>query len=105
MKYRPQLYLGDSVNPARVIGIQKKIEQHPFRAGVVLIVLSVNDSDQLDIIDTKVLSQPCYRDWDRSVVGMAGNREEALELVRQMTEECFKSRGDCALKEYLAWEE
>lgn len=105
MRYRPQLYLGDSIDPARVIGIRKKLEEHPLFAGVVLIVLSANEHDQLDILDAKLFSQPVYRESDRSVVGIARDRKEAFELVRQITEECFRDRGDCALKEYLAWEE
>ncbi|MGN0424550.1 MAG: hypothetical protein ACI4FY_04465 [Acetatifactor sp.] len=105
MRYRPWLYIGDSIDPMKVIGIKKKLEENPFFAGVVLIVLSANDYDQLDIIDAKELAQPYYRKSELSVVGIAGDRDEALELVRQMVVECLRDRGDCALKEYLAWEE
>ena len=105
MRYRPWLYIGDSIDPMKVIGIRKKLEENPFFAGVVLIVLSANDYDQLDIIDARKLAQPFFRKSELSVVGIARDRDEALELVRQMAAECLSDRGDCALKEYLSWEE
>ena len=105
MRFRPWLYLGDSIDPMREKKIRKQLDKDPGAAGVVLIALSANDYDQLDIIDARELAQPFFRKSELSVVGIARDRDEALELVRQMAAECLSDRGDCALKEYLSWEE
>lgn len=105
MRFRPWLYLGDSIDPMREKKIRKQLDKDPGAAGVVLIALSANDYDQLDILKSKELARLTFLRSELSVVGIAGDREEALELVRQMAAECLTDRGDCALKEYLAWEE
>lgn len=101
LKYHPRLYLGDGVNVKKLDKIKKKLENKPFFSGIFLIALSRNSSDQLEIYDAKQLVQSYYKKNPPYVVGLAGDYEEAVALVVQMTEECLKSRGDCRLKEYL----
>lgn len=105
MKYRPNLYLSDSIEPTKVISIKKKLEENPLFSKVVLITLSKNDSDQLDIFEAKLLIQPVFRDTERFVVGITKNKEEAVQIIEKIVRECLESRGDCNLKEFLAWEE
>ena len=81
--------------------IKKKLENKPLFSGVFLVTLSRNSSDQLEIYDAKQLVQSYYKKNPPYVVGLAGNYDEAVALVMQMTEECLRNRGDCRLKEYL----
>lgn len=99
--YRPKLYLGDSINEKKLDKIMKKVKNKPLFSGVYLIAISRNASDQLDIFDAKQLVQSYYKKNSPYVVGIAGNHEEAVELVERIVRECLESRGDCALKEYL----
>lgn len=101
LRYHPKLYLGDSVNVKKLDKIKKKLENKPLFSGVFLITLSRNPSDQLEIYDAKQLVQSYYKKNPPYVVGLAGNHEEAVDLIVQMTEECLINRGDCRLKEYL----
>ncbi len=101
LKYHPRLYLGDSINVNKLDKIKKRLESRPLFSGVFLIAMSRNSSDQLDIYEAKQLVQGYYKKNPPYVVGLAGNYEEALTLVVQMTEECLVHRGDCCLKEYL----
>lgn len=101
LTYRPDLYLGDSINEDKLDKIIKKLERNPLFSGVFLITVSRNASDQLDIFDAKQLVQSYYKKNPPYVVGIAGSHDEAVELVERLVQECLKARGDCALKEYL----
>ncbi len=99
--YHPRLYLGESINTKKLDKMKRKLEGKPLLTGVVLITLSKNPSDQLDIFEARQLAQRYYQKNPLYVVGIAGSREEAVGLVEQMVKECLRERGDCALKEYL----
>lgn len=101
LTYRPDLYLGDSINENKLDKIIKKLEKKPVFSGVFLITVSRNASDQLDIFDARQLAQSYYKKHPPYVVGIAGSHDEAIELVERLVQECLKTRGDCALKEYL----
>lgn len=101
LTYRPDLYLGDSINEDKLDKIIKKLERKPLFSGVFLITVSRNASDQLDIFEAKQLVQSYYKKNPPYVVGIAGSHDEAVELVERLVQECLKARGDCALKEYL----
>ena len=99
--YHPKLYLGESIRKKKLDRIKKKLENRSLFSGVFLIALSRNPSDQLEIYAAKQLRQQYYEKYPPHVIGIAGSREEALQMIAQMTEECLRARGDCALKEYL----
>lgn len=101
LTYHPKLYLGDSIREKKLGKLIKKLEKKPFFSGVFLIAVSRNASDQLEILDARQLVQSYYQSHSLYVVGIAGNRDEAVELVERLAQECLKERGDCALKEYL----
>lgn len=101
LTYRPDLYLGDSINENKLDKIIKKLEKKPIFSGVFLITVSRNASDQLDIFDARQLAQSYYKKNPPYVVGIAGSHDEAVELVERLVQECLRARGDCALKEYL----
>lgn len=101
LTYRPDLYLGDSINENKLDKIIKKLEKKPIFSGIFLITVSRNASDQLDIFDARQLAQSYYKKNPPYVVGIAGSHDEAVELVERLVQECFRARGDCALKEYL----
>lgn len=101
LTYRPELYLGDSINEKKLDKILKKLEKKPLFSGLFLITVSRNASDQLDIFSARQLVQTYYKKFPPHVVGIAGSQEEAVKLVERLVQECLKARGDCALKEYL----
>lgn len=99
--YHPKLYLGESIREKKLDKIKKKLEKKPLLSGVVLIAVSRNPSDQLDIFEAGQLVQRYYQKNPPYVVGIAGSREEAVGIVERLVQECVASRGDCALKEFL----
>lgn len=102
--FAPELYLGRSIKSKKLDTIKRRLRTKPLLAGVTLLVLSENDSDQIDILNCAQLAQKIYGEHSLSVVGLAGNHDEAVELVIQIAEDCLASRKDCSLKEYLTWQ-
>ena len=101
VRYHSKLYLGDGITEKKLDRIKKKLGKKPLLSGVFLIAVSVNPSDQLDIFDARQLIQSYYEKNPPYVIGITKSREEAMELVEQIVQECLRERGDCALKEYL----
>ncbi len=99
--YHPGLYLGESMKGRKLEKIKKKLENRPLFSGVFIVALSGNAREQLEIYSARQLRWHYYAKYPPYVVGIAGNHPEAVGLVVQITEECLRSRGDCALKEYL----
>lgn len=102
--FSPKLYLGESIKSKKLDTIKRRLLTKPLLAGVTLLVLSENDSDQLDILNCVQLAQKAYGSYPLYVAGLARNHDEAVELVVRITEECLASRKDCSLKEYLRWQ-
>ena len=101
LKFYEKLYLGESISKKKLDKLKRKLEKKPLLANVYLIVPAVNPEEQLDIFDAKQLVQPFYKDTCFTVIGLAANYEEALQLIEQIVQECLKERGDCKLREYL----
>lgn len=101
LTYHRDLYLGESIHKQKLDKIKRKLENKPLLSGVFLITLSRNPSDQLEIYDARQLAQRYYRNNPPSVVGIAGNYDEAVKIVEELVRKCLRERGDCALKEYL----
>ena len=104
LTYRPNLYLGDSIDETKLDKIIHKLERRPLFSGLYLITLSGNPSDQLELFEAKQLRQTYYHKKTIDVIGLAGNKEESVNLVETIVQDCLAARGDCNLKEYLIWQ-
>ena len=69
--------------------------------GVYVITLSNNPNDELDIIPSYVLMQKIYKDMELIVVGIASDRDNALELLNRMTYDCLNETGNVSFKQYF----
>lgn len=101
IRYHSKLYLSEGITEKKLEKIKRRLEKKPLFSGVFLIAVSANPSDQLDIFEARLLAQPYYGKNPPYVIGIAKSHEEAVDLVRQIVQECLGERGDCALKEYL----
>ena len=65
-------------------------------------VLALNEgSDLLDIYHSFVLLQPHFRKRQKFIVGIAADYDGALEILRQIVQECYAKNRDADLKKYL----
>lgn len=102
IKFYDKLYLSEIISEKNLGKLKRKLEKKPILANVYLIVPASNPEDQLDIFDAKQLTQSYYKDTCFTVIGIAADYDEALQLVEQIVQECLNERGDCKLREYLS---
>lgn len=99
--FYPELYLGEGMKGKKTDKIKKMLVKKPLLAGVYVLAIAHNPSDQLEFFDAKQLVQSYYDNYPVQIIGIAKDYEDALKLVEQITQECLNTRGDCRLKEYL----
>lgn len=101
LQYHPSLYVSEGITDKKLDKIKKNLEKHPLRADVYLITYARNGVDQLEIYDCGQLAQSYYRNNPPFIVGITQTYAEAIAIIEQLAQECYRSRGDCALREYL----
>ncbi|MCR4587586.1 MAG: hypothetical protein K5682_04185 [Lachnospiraceae bacterium] len=98
LNFRDQLYVGEDIHH------QSRIIRN-LKAGKRLlstyVLATCEGPGQLEIYHNFFLTAPVYQAMEFDVVGIAGSYADALDLVLQITEECYASRGDANIKAYL----
>lgn len=100
MRFYKNLYKGDSIK--NVESVKWKLKHGAGQLDIYLITLSMGEEDQLNIFHNAMLKQKIFRKIDYQVVGIAKGREEAMNLVKQITDDCLKETGTANIKEYLS---
>lgn len=100
MKFYKDLYIGETIkNPDK---IKRKIKYHAKQLKIYVIILA-SGNDQLEICHNMLLKQPYYKKKENEpyVIGIAGNYDEAVELVAQIAGEAVVQNGNADIKRYL----
>lgn len=100
MLFHKKLYVDDEISMHKRKTI-KNLKHNKFMLGVYVITLSMNPQDQLDIIPSYVLMQKAYKNMELVVVGIASDRENAMELLNRMVMDCLREMGDVSLRGYF----
>ena len=100
MKYYRYLFLTERLEKKKD-KIIKKLNQNRFQMNIYLIVLTVNENNHLEIINSALLLQPAYPREDYFVVGLAESYEDALELVEKMTQEVYHKTKGADIRRYI----
>ncbi len=98
MKFFENLYLGSKV--PNVEKIKKQIMNRSYFVNAYVIALA-NGDDQLEIFDAKVLRQSYYVKHPRTIVAIAVDYNEAVELVMQITQDALRQGYLGKLKDFL----
>lgn len=98
MKYYKYLYVGESVH--FVDRIKAKINKRSGLIGKYILYFS-KDGEQLEIMNGAYLKLPYYAKHPLVIVGIAGNYNEAINLVQRIIEESLKETGKASIKDYL----
>lgn len=100
MKYYYNLYVSEDL-----IGKQEEIirnlEEDKWQLAKYLIVLATNEKNHLEIFDSVLLLQKTIPKEDLFVVGIAGGRERAFELVEKITGEVYDETGCINIRNYI----
>jgi len=103
IKWYKKLYLGESIKHESK-RVQYKIIYHRKIFGYFLITLPSNTDNLLDIIYSGTLSLPYYQERSYDVIGLAGGKTEAFELVGSIIDEVYRKTGGFNVKEYLGYD-
>ena len=101
LEYYPRLYLSEGINREKLEKLKKVLAEKPKKAGVYLLALPHNTSDQLDIYDSKYLQRKYYEKNPLYIIGIAADYKEAVGIVEQIAGEAWAARGDAELRKYL----
>ncbi len=81
--------------------IVEKIKNRALMLSTYLILLSNNDTMQLEILDSTYLHQIHYPTEGMIIVGIAEGYQEAQELVLEIIDETYAHTGLADIKKYL----
>ncbi|SHO50344.1 hypothetical protein [Anaerocolumna xylanovorans] len=100
IRWADKLYLGESIE-GRKEKVMKSVESGKLTYAIFCITYASNPDNLLDIISANELSFPYYQKKEIHIIGLAGSKSEARELVRVMIEEIYRETGGFSVKEYF----
>lgn len=104
LNYHCYLRLGDGLEYNDLMRIKHELNVNPLDVPLFLITIAANEKEQLDIFEAKYLEQKYYEKRQPYVIGITKEKSHAFEIVKQLTEECMKERGNVDLRAYLMGE-
>lgn len=100
MRYYRHLYLAEGLEKKKD-KIIKKLDNNKFQVSTHLIVLSQNEKNHLEIMNSILLLQPDFPQEDYFVVGITKSYDEALELVEKIAEEVYHETKGTDIRSYI----
>ena len=98
MKFYKNLYIGDTIrNPGKT---RRKLKRHAQLQNVHVIAY-MEESGQLSIYHNLMFQQRYYREHPPYVIGIAGSRDEAVEIICRIAQESVCETGQADLTAYL----
>lgn len=98
MKFYKNLYIGDTVSDPDKI--KRKLKKYAKLTNVYIIAYVEKDS-RIEIFHSIMLQQYYYKENPPYVIGIAGSKDEAQELICRITEEAVQKTGTADLITYL----
>ncbi len=104
MKWHSPLYVGDSLRD-RKAEVTSMIEDGSCDPRIRIVTLASNGQDLLDIRQGAGWAARCAEADQPLILGIAGSRREALQLVQMMVEECWLLQGNADLRQFFSEDE
>ena len=98
-KFYKELYWGASVENRPVV--KWKLKMGRGKQGMYCLIKPEGGSNQLEIMNCSYLKQKYYRYHPAYIYGIAGSREEAMDLVLRISQEASIAGMDGRLLDYL----
>lgn len=95
-----ELYLGVTVKK-KAKQIKRKINGNKFNPCTYLIILPRDGSAVLELLPVFTMRYPGFEDSGLRVVGIAGNKKEAMELTRCIIQDVFSQRNDFNVRSFM----
>ncbi len=100
MKYYYKLYISDDLLQKQEQIIQC-LEEGKWQLSKYLIVLAGNEKNNLEIFDSVLLLQNAIPKDNLFVVGIAGGKDRAFELVEKITAEVYDNTRSTDIRNYI----
>ncbi|MFV0528924.1 MAG: hypothetical protein ACK5MN_09440 [Lachnospiraceae bacterium] len=100
LQWNKKLYVGESLR-GKQKSIRRRIIWRRLTPGIFLLTLSHNPNHVLEIISSNYLLQKAARRHCPVIIGMAGGRDEAMELMQKILLEVYEVQGDFHVEAYL----
>lgn len=103
MKFYKNLYIGDTVkNPQK---IKRKLKRHAKLTNIYVVAYAA-ETGRIEIYHCFMLQQHYYKEHPPYVIGLAGNKEEAAQIIVKIAGEAVARTGKADLPAYLftSWE-
>ena len=98
--FHSKLYVGsDLVESKRKV--LRKLKQGKLQMGVFVITLPLGENDMLEIYPSYVLLQKAFKNFNVTVVGIAGEQETAFELIETMMNDCIAIDNTVNIRAYF----
>lgn len=68
---------------------------------ILVITLAQNEKNHLEFFSALLLKQHYYDKKELFIVGLAQGYEDAVELVRKITQEVLEETGNTDIREYI----
>lgn len=98
MEFYRNLYLGESIK--KPDKIRRKLQKYA-KLNNVYVILTMEGSGRIEILHCLMLQQYFYRENPFCVIGIAGSRDEAADIIRRIAEEAAAQTGKADLYAYL----
>lgn len=100
ISWSSHIYLGKSIKK-RKDKIIASIDNGEPVYGIYCIALASNPENLFDIISAHELLYPHYKNSQNHIVGLAGGKMEAYDLVQEMLMEVYKKTGKFDVRTYF----
>lgn len=102
LKWANKTYIGANVIERASEAKKKLDEGKAVIPGVFLITEAANPANQLEILDSRNLSQSIVRKNLGVIYGMAASKKEAMSVIEDIAAECLEETGGADMRSYLA---
>ena len=93
-------YVGKSLKKREDL-VRGKIENGKIVLSVFLIAYPEGENNQLEIFDALYLQNAFIKARQPVIIGMAGSRYEAMEMVSTLAKRAFEVTGSYDIRKYL----
>ena len=100
MRFLNTLYIGETARETAE-QIMDDVRSGRYVKDVYVLIEPLSEGNQIEVLQSYYLRQRYYQEMDPMVLGVAKGKSEALELVRQMTEEAYGRFGRPDLRAYV----
>lgn len=104
LKFRKNLLVGESIKEKYQKLVPRLEKGKLVKKGITLITYAINGEDLFDLIPANEMKFPLRKKQEFYVLGIAGSREEAVELAQTLIMEVYSETGGFDVRAYFGSE-